>query len=87
MDHYEYQRLEAGQIRLLTLLPDGFDGRIRVIMSNIHQMTEEPDTERMPGQLEVLANSVPPGWNVWETLDGDILFENEDTEETTWTHP
>lgn len=88
MGPYKYQRLEAGQIRLLTLLPDEFDGRIRVIMSNVHQITGEPDTGRtISGRLEVLANSVPPGWNVWETLDGDILFENEETEETTWTHP
>ncbi|KAK2597728.1 hypothetical protein N8I77_012493 [Diaporthe amygdali] len=87
MGQYKYQRLETGQIRLLTLLPDGFDGKIRAILSNENQKTGEPDIGHLPGRLEELTNSVPLGWNVWETLDGEFLFENDETEETTWTHP
>ena len=41
--------------------------------------------ERMT--LEEAQKTTPAGWRVYEAFTGRYIFEREDTEDTSWTHP
>ena len=87
MAPYEYSRLDTvDEIRLLTLLPGKLVDPLEVLITHVHLATpEENEGTRMP--IKELRSTVPPGWSVYETLDGRYIFEEQCTENTTWTHP
>jgi hypothetical protein len=89
MPRYNYTDLDttANDIRLITLLPGEFDADIEIHIHHgplISMPSEHQDT-RM--SLKELTDTLPTGWNVFETLGGKYIFENDETEDTSWTHP
>jgi hypothetical protein len=86
---YKYTDLDTAtnDIRLLTLLPGEFDADIEIHIHHgplVSILSEYQDT-RM--SLKELTETLPTGWNVFETMGGKYIFENDETEDTSWTHP
>jgi len=77
---YKYSKLnvELQEIRLLTLLPSEFGDAIRFTLWHISLLVP----------LEELRETLPPGWEVYETLERHFLFNHVASEYCTqWTHP
>jgi len=88
---YQYSKLlnEAEDVRLLTLLPGSFDDVIRITISHI-RLTKPallPTSVQQQPSLEELQRTLPPFWKVYETLEGQYLYEQVEDDYTTWTHP
>lgn len=70
-------------------MPGQFDDDLRVNIYQTHLI--KPSETALPGQsrlsLEELAKTLPPDWNVHETLNGRYIFRQESTGLTSWVHP
>ncbi|KAI1429762.1 HET-domain-containing protein [Xylaria sp. FL1777] len=90
MCHYEYSPLEDDtSIRIVTILPGKFDDPIR---AQIRHEPLVPPNEAEPTRLSVkeIDRTLSRGWEAWEafeTLEGRIIFFNEETMSSSWTHP
>jgi hypothetical protein len=88
MIKYRYRPLEKDQdeIRLVLLLPGNFEDPIRI---SIHHACFIPSSNarRKQNGPDKLQSIVPHPWSAEETSDGDTLFLNKNTNETSWTHP
>lgn len=85
---YRYRPLdrELQEIRLVSLAPGSAEDPLRIA---IHHAPFLPPSEFPPKRnaTENLRQTVPYPWTVEETVDGDTLFLNKHTNETSWTHP
>ena len=88
MPCYRYTQLstEAQDIRLLKLLPGRFEEPVRLSLFHTPFVPpNEPLQQRL--STNVLDDTLPPGWRVFETLEGRYVFNREETGETSWSHP
>ncbi|KAF2640471.1 hypothetical protein P280DRAFT_426465 [Massarina eburnea CBS 473.64] len=87
LEPYQYRPLdqEAGEIRLLKILPGNFDDvlRLEIFHAPLIMPERAPDT-RMP--REDLQRKLPPGWRVYETWERRYIFRQPGTR-TQWAHP
>lgn len=78
---YIYRALESPlHIRLLHLLPDEPDENIRLRIS--HELLKQPEQPRsLRLSRKHLQRTLPPGWEVVETIEGRFIFmsESDDT--------
>ncbi|KAF2162754.1 hypothetical protein M409DRAFT_69007 [Zasmidium cellare ATCC 36951] len=85
---YSALRTHVKEIRLLTLLPGSFEDSIRLQIRHV-ELTQP--TERNVQRLSTaeLQKTLPAGYYVFETNQYQFryLFEKDDTEETSWSHP
>jgi hypothetical protein len=88
MPPYQYSKLsqEAQDIRIVALLPGQFEDDIRFTLLRTPLIPRE-DHPRQRISLADLKKTVPPGWTIYENLEGRFIFENDETESTSWTHP
>ncbi|KAK2676518.1 Heterokaryon incompatibility [Fusarium oxysporum f. sp. vasinfectum] len=99
---YKYRALESPlHIRLIHLLPGKPDEDIRLRIS--HELLRQPEQPRsLRLSRKHLQRTLPPGWDVVETIEGRFIFmnepddasseENEESDEGsgivhTWKHP
>ena len=85
---YQYRPLENDQdeIRLVTLLPGEFNDPIRLSIQHVPFNRFDDDSGKKGDRKRVQA--IPPyPWSAEETFDGDILYLNKITNETSWTYP
>lgn len=85
---YQYRPLkrEQDEIRLVLLLPGGRDDPIQI---SIHHapLPVPPNNQSQHIDCAELEKSVPYPWSVEETAEGDILYLNTVSKQTSWTHP
>ncbi|CEI70562.1 hypothetical protein FVEN_g12646 [Fusarium venenatum] len=91
MSKFQYPRLDeaANEIRVITIWPGRFDDPIRI---DITQRPLTPPPARNDSSLlslEEINKTLPDEspWEAFNTLEGRILFINDDTGETSWSHP
>ena len=89
---YKYQELQGPHdIRIIKLLPGDHDDDIVMQISHVPLRAPDeqhiPDMERMT--LEEVAETLPQGWNVYETWDHRYIFRGwpEGNYTTSWLHP
>lgn len=86
----QYMKLdsEAAEIRLLHLAPGEFTDPVRFCLSYASLRPPDPP-QRKRLSLEEGQKTLPPVWTVAETEQDRyrFLFEEDETENTTWTHP
>ena len=84
---YQYRPLERDQdeIRLVSLLPGNFDDPIQI---SIHHTSLVPSTnaQSKKANKDQCENIVPYPWSTEETSDGDTLYLNKITNETSWAN-
>jgi len=88
MQPYQYTQLayQDVDIRLLTLLPGNFDDDLKITVSHV-PLVKRRDIP-LPGiSLEELRRTLPPGWQVEETLEGRYAFVNVSMRAISWQHP
>lgn len=88
MAPYQYSKLvdEARDIRLITLLPGKVDDDIEFTITYTPLIKPaERHTQRL--SLKQVQETLPLGWDVYETTEGRYLFERLETEQTSWAHP
>ncbi|PVH70708.1 HET-domain-containing protein [Cadophora sp. DSE1049] len=73
---------DAGEIRLIELLPDRFDNEIRISLSHVVLPPTPP--ERMI-DIQGLQRTLPPDWEVLQTAEGRAIYVHG--RDTSWTHP
>ncbi|KAI9641390.1 hypothetical protein NHQ30_010192 [Ciborinia camelliae] len=79
---------DSQEIRLLNLLPGQGEENIRISLWHTPLIMPKPiRQQRMP--FKDILKSLPPGWTAAETQQDEyrILFEEEETGNTSWTHP
>lgn len=89
---YQYRPLNesVNEIRLLTLLPGGFDDTLKIEIHHIefHPPSAEQENERERLQqalLESARECLPPGWEANRTSDGRLIFNK--LNQISWDHP
>ncbi|KAI1309263.1 HET-domain-containing protein [Xylaria venustula] len=87
MRHYEYLPLEdEASIRLMTIFPGQFYDPFRAEIR--HELLIPPgEIGHTRLSAKEVSQTLPPDWEVHETLEGRLLFRNRDTGRTSWTHP
>jgi len=71
----------------MTLLPGEFHDDIQIQIQHIPLATVLKEHQGQRISLEELSKTLPTGWSVYETMGGRYIFEKEDTEDSSWTHP
>jgi hypothetical protein len=71
---------------LFDLLPGHFDDDLKINLYHSHLLKP---VEHSQARLSVkeLTNTLPPDWELHETLEGRYLFQQTSTGKTSWTHP
>lgn len=91
MMKYVYQPLNnpKEEIRLLSLLPGSptDDLKLRLWPVFLPDSIPDPQEEEPEDATAQMQDTLPPGWVCGKTPEGPFIFENEESEETTWTHP
>jgi hypothetical protein len=89
MAHYRHTDLDpaTNDLRLVTLLPGEFhdDIEIQIRHGPLVAIPNEHQNPRI--SIEELTKTLPAGWTLYETLGGRYIFENDETEDTFWSHP
>lgn len=85
---YAYQHLDdsKNEIRLVTILPGNHGDPLEI---SLHHVSLDPLPRQPPPKilsLDQLRETLPPGWNVYQTREERILFEGPD-KTTSWVHP
>ncbi|KAL3595535.1 hypothetical protein FPOAC2_09876 [Fusarium poae] len=91
MASFQYRRLDeaANEIRVVTIWPGRFDDPVKIDITQCPLIP--PSTQNEAGLLplkeinKTLLNDSP--WEAFDTLESRILFINNDTDETSWSHP
>ncbi|CAM1511935.1 Fc.00g094480.m01.CDS01 [Cosmosporella sp. VM-42] len=88
MSSYQYSKLadESVDIRLLTLLPGQPNSDIRITIHHT-PLKAPPERTRQQLPLKELRKTLLPGWEAYETVEGRFIFENDEQNITSWTHP
>ncbi|KAK0631415.1 heterokaryon incompatibility protein-domain-containing protein [Immersiella caudata] len=93
LEPYQYRPLTnpARDIRLLRLFPGARGEPIRISIFHA-TLDDEPKPKRPRTQLTLpeLKAKVPPGWRVWETIEGRFIFVDRDPDghsRTRWECP
>jgi len=88
MPPYQYSPLDPDteEIRLIELHAGAFDDGIQVSMRVERLVVAAPVTP-FDDRLEKMKGTLPQGWWAYETVQGRIIFLNEDNMRTSWTHP
>lgn len=88
MEHYKYSELADPNVdvRLLRLLPGEFDDDLSATLLHVPLRKVECAPQARVS-LKDLRQTLPPGWKVGETLEGDYLFMNPSIQTTSWQHP
>ena len=90
MSQYVYHPFQdcSKEIRLLILLPGKTNEDIKITLSHA-RLVQPCDQVRQENEISLkeLVKTLPPGWNAVRTVENRFLFEDEKTEDTTWTHP
>jgi len=91
MSTYVYSKLEAEDIRLLTLLPGGFDEALRLSISHVTLIVPGKDYRARTHPPEH-QKCLPSGWIASFTLEGRAIYDytspdNRDQDFMSWTHP
>src|SRR5271156_6703396 len=87
---YQYSKLSvpSQDIRLLALTPGELNDPIKFTLLHYPLVVPiEPEPKRLT--TEELCETLPPGWSAYQTLEGQFIFEKDDSnsEETSWRHP
>ena len=84
---YQYQPLQKDQheIRLITLLPGAPGDPIRILI--YHSSLTPSAAQGRKENKSQQGNRISYPWKAEETSDGDTLYLNTITNETSWTHP
>lgn len=84
---YHYRPLDGDEdeIRLVLLLPGDPDDPIRI--SIWHTVITPSASSQGKNGKRGRGNMVPYPWSAEETSDGDTLYLNKNTNETSWSHP
>ncbi|RGP78892.1 heterokaryon incompatibility [Fusarium longipes] len=91
MSKFQYRRLDetANEIRVVTIWPGRFDDPIKIDISQCPLIP--PSDQNDSGLLSAkdINKTLPDdsSWEAFETLEGRIIFTNDDSGETSWTHP
>ena len=86
MPTYQYQPLrDPDEIRLVSLLPGTFDDPIRVTIH--HCVPTLPIIQGEPDKTTGQSNIPPYPWSTEVTSEGETLYLNQVTNETSWDHP
>lgn len=82
MAPYQYSSLKNPEIRLLELSPGHFDDALcaAIYPVPLNELSDAPD-------IQELRTTLPPGWAVYETVEGWYIFEHAETDVVSWTHP
>lgn len=85
---YAYQNLDESknEIRLVTIYPGNHDDPLKIALNHVSLDPLPPQPPPKTLSLEKLQETLPPGWNVYQTIEERILFEGPD-KTTTWVHP
>ncbi|KFY34128.1 hypothetical protein V494_07032 [Pseudogymnoascus sp. VKM F-4513 (FW-928)] len=83
---YKYRPLEAEEIRLIKILPGQLEDSLQIEIHHavLHTPYKAP-TSRL--RIDQLRETLPEGWQIFETIDRDYLFCNSNPRETSWDHP
>jgi hypothetical protein len=52
-----------------------------------HTFQDTPAPPSKGGLITIIQKTLLAGWTVYQTLEGRILFDNEEADSTTWYHP
>lgn len=85
---YAYKSLDKpkNEIRLVTIYPGNHDDPLEITLDHVSLNPLPPQPPPKNLSLEKLQETLPPGWNVYHTIEERILFEGPD-KTTTWIHP
>ena len=90
MPPYVYKALKPPleQIRLIRLLPGEYNDPIMLHMFHapLSSPAAKPSTSTSMG-IEAIQETLPKPWMVFKTVEGSYIYENQETEDTSWTHP
>ena len=88
MAPYQYRPLDEakGELRLLRLQPASWGEDVKLHIQHV-PLCESQRIGVMPSALTRVQATLPPGWTVYETLEGRCLFENTDGDYCSWIHP
>jgi len=88
MGPYQYRPLDEtkGELRLLRLQPASRGEGIELHIQHV-PLCDSLKIGPMPSALTRVLETLPPGWTVYETLEGHYLFENTVNDCCSWTHP
>ncbi|KAK3324560.1 heterokaryon incompatibility protein-domain-containing protein [Cercophora scortea] len=92
VDHYTYNRLQDGSrdIRLITLVPGADHDPILVHITHtqIPDYDESASSSSSSSQtLKEIEANLPPGWAVYETWEGPLIYVNKELDTASWRHP
>ncbi|KAJ4019471.1 hypothetical protein NW766_003198 [Fusarium irregulare] len=91
MSTFQYQRLHEGlnEIRVVTIWPGRFDDPIKIDISHHSFVPSSVDNNSPLISIEEIKKTIPEEspWDVFTTLEGRTIFVNNDTDETSWSHP
>ncbi|KAI1380165.1 HET-domain-containing protein [Hypoxylon crocopeplum] len=89
MPRYKYTPLDpsSNDIRLVTILPGRFDDPIRIKITHHPLVSPVHDGKAKRLPLKEIRKTLPTGWWAYETLEGRVLFANDDEDYTSWSHP
>lgn len=93
MSSFKYTplRVEDDEVRLMTLMPGGFDDNISIYI--FHALLPSARSQAKPNarrlSIKALQQTVPEGWRVRETLEGRYLFVRAGISggPNSWDHP
>lgn len=87
---YNYTKLitEKNEIRFFALLPGAFDEPLVIRISQEEWLPADLALGHEPNLItKDLLDSLPAGWQAYETFNRRIVYEQEEPEYTTWEHP
>ncbi|GKU06232.1 unnamed protein product [Fusarium langsethiae] len=91
MARFQYRRLDeaANEIRVITIWPGRFDDPIKIDITQYPLVPPPIWNDSALLSLEEINKTLPTEspWEAFNTLEGRILFINDDTGETSWAHP
>ncbi|KAF1363555.1 HET-domain-containing protein [Lizonia empirigonia] len=88
MNAFQYRPLDVRkrELRILRLQPASWAADIELHLQH-RPLHERPSAETPRRSLAEVQGTLPPGWTVYETLEGRYLFESGAGGYCSWTHP
>ncbi|KAJ4305640.1 hypothetical protein N0V90_001171 [Kalmusia sp. IMI 367209] len=85
---YRYTNLDTtkNEIRLLRLLPGSFNDPIKIQIYTT-PLTVPSSESDMRMSLDELNKTVPKPWGAYKTVHGRYIFDNHESDQTSWMHP
>lgn len=84
---YRHQPLDVTEeIRLIKILLGQFEDKLQIEIHHTPlQVPERSSSQRL--RIDELRETLPEIWQIFETIENDYLFWNNNTEDTSWDHP